>query len=370
MKILYVSDIHASVDNLNIFAEYAKKTKPDMMIIAGDLVNFGLSNGTTLEPICEEYHPALHQELFNILANYAQHNEPGLKRLNNMSDFVRTIPIIAEKIYQAQPNNQLEVLVEKYLSILDFAEGNMDIQYDLFKDILDRTGIEYYSLPGNYDKDLQETKLKENDLHKKTITKDGLKISGFGGANDLEGGEIIARTPLELTVQYKEYYNPAGKLVSEAFNFLIKEKPDIAFTHIPPRGIRDFIKHPKTGELIGKGSPGLTQYITQGHTNLLCCGHMHGAVGLDKIDTENEGSALVFNGGTLKQGYFAEISINDKTKKCDKIDLYQIKGKLLLSEDFKENLDINNVKLLMQYLITNKGELKKIKLDFTDKNEY
>ena len=422
MKILYASDIHAGFEMLDIFTQYAKKTKPDLIEISGDLVNFSLLKQTSkgLEPLSNAYHPQIHEALFNILMNYAQENEPGLKRLKPY-EIPRAIPIIAEKIYENLPDKNLEALmdriglekelgseklVEEYLNSLDFAEGNMDIQYDLLKTILDQTGIEYQVIPGNYDKDLQLTSLKESDLHNKVLEKDNIRIAGFGGANDFQHGDItFPGIPVELTIPFNEYPNQAGQTMSDIFNFLIKEKPDIAFTHMPPREIRDSIvdsntkqmllkSNPKLSQHLNKGgpaalelilksenqdlikllrkvgSPGLTQYLMQGHTPILCCGHVHEAVGVEKISLNDDNHIVVFNGGSLKEGYFGEIHIDEETKKLDKISLYQIKGKLILPEDVKENLDVNNVSLLAEYFLTKDGQLKKIKIDLNDEHDY
>ncbi|MBL7101119.1 MAG: hypothetical protein ISS23_04150, partial [Nanoarchaeota archaeon] len=69
-------------------------------------------------------------------------------------------------------------------------------------------------------------------------------------------------------------------------------------------------------------------------------------------------------------GHFGEIYINDETKELDKILLYKIKGKLFLPSDLKENLDIDNVSLLMEYFLTKDGELKKLKIDLNDEHDY
>ena len=117
------------------------------------------------------------------------------------------------------------------------------------------------------------------------------------------------------------------------------------------------------------GGPGLTQYLIQGHTKLICCGHIHESVGVDKMKIEDE-QVLVFNGGSLGDGYFGEIHIDDETKKIDKIELYQIKEKLLLPGDLKETMTADNITMLMKYFLTPEGKLKKMKVDFTDDFDY
>jgi len=360
MKIVYISDVHSDFDKFGIAMEYAKKVKPDLIQISGDIIDFSLRNPKRFQK---------HTQLAQALMLYAQNNEPGLRRLTPY-EIPRALPIIAEKIYENPPNENLEGLVKAYLTSLDFAEGNMDIQYDLLKDIADKTGIDYNVLAGNYDKDLQLSSLREKDLHKKTIERNGIIISGFGGANDFQRGNVVPfGIPPELTIPFNEYPNRAGQTISEIFNFLTEEKPDVAFTHAPPKGFRDLMKDPQTGQLVEKGSPGLTKYLQQGDTKILCCGHMHESVGVKKMITD-KGPVIIFNGGSLRDGYFGEIIIDDKTKKMDKISLYQIKGKLILLSDLEQNLDVDNVKLLMEYVLTPDGELKKLKIDLNDKHDY
>ncbi|MBU4501536.1 MAG: hypothetical protein KKA79_03015 [Nanoarchaeota archaeon] len=406
MKILYISDVHAAVDNLNIVMEYTKENTPDMAVVSGDLVDFGfLKKGIGIHPetnqrilvrdipIYEPYTLEKYQNLFGFLFDYAQRHEEGMQRLSNIYDMTRAVYIVAEKISQNPPEelseddieqlkefkldrefDNIEDIVDYYLSIVDFAEGNMDIQYDCIKDILDRSGVNYHVLPGNYDKDIQETSLKDKDIHRKTLDKDGLIISCFGGANDFERGDIaIEGIPLEITVPFKEYVSRMRTTISEVFNFLIEEKPDIAFTHIPPRGNEMDIglakrdppmQHPQTKQAMFKGSPGLTAYVKQGFTKLICCGHMHGGVGASNVKTE-DGLAVVLNAGSLDHGYFTEINIDDETKEVDSINLYQIKPKIIQTDnsiDWKEELDINNVELLIKYVIRPDGNLERIKL--------
>ncbi len=387
MKILYASDIHAGFDKLKIFCEYAKKSKPDLLVVSGDMADVAFNDAKLFER---------HSILSKIIWEYMIRNEPGLKRLTPY-EATRALPIVAEKIYEKPHNKELEFLAEEYLNSLDFFEGNMDLRYDLAKSMLDKTGLEYKVIPGNHDKDLQMTSLKEKDAHKKTIVTN-IRMSFFGGANDFQFGDVVPLgTPAELTMPFNEYLNDKGQTVSELFNFLIKENPDIAFTHAPPRGIRDLAVHPGIRNLNDKtvfqlmsqggpalltyvkrdaklreylkecGSIGLSKYLQQGNTKIVCCGHVHESVGADKIEDKN---LIVFNGGSLREGYFSEISIDEDDKKLDKISLYKIKGKLILLSKLEEKLDVDNVKLIMQYFITPNNELKKMKMDLEDPYEY
>jgi len=391
MKILYATDIHAGFDKLGILCEYAKKSNPDLLVVSGDLADVAFNDAKLFER---------HSILTKIVWEYMIRSEPGLKRLTPY-EATRALPIVAEKIYENPQSEDLEKIVEHYLNSLDFFEGNMDLQYDLVKTILEKQGLDYHLIPGNHDKDLQATVLKDRDMHKKTLEKNGLTLSFFGGANDIQYGDVVPfGTPAELTMPFNEYVNREGKLVSEIFNFLIKEKPDIAFTHIPPVNIRDLAVHPgiihlgdeKVKHLFRQGgpallgyvqrsgsqeltkflkkggSPGLLKYLQQGFTKVLCCGHIHESVGVEKIDANN-GSVVIFNAGSLKQGYFGEISI-DENKSLEKIALYRIKGKLILPGNLEETLDASNVNLIMQYFITPENELKKMKTDFEDPYEY
>lgn len=235
MKILYATDVHAGFDKLEILCEYAKKSNPDLLVISGDLADVAFNYAKLFER---------HKMLTKIVWEYMIRNEPGLKKLTPY-EVTRALPIVAEKAYENPQSKDLEQIVEHYLNSLDFFEGNLDLQYDLVKTILEKQGLEYNLIPGNHDKDLQATILRDHDMHKKTLEKDDLLISFFGGANDIQYGDVVPfGTPAELTIPFNEYVNQEGKLVSEIFNFLIKEKPDIAFTHIPPVNVRDLAVYP------------------------------------------------------------------------------------------------------------------------------
>lgn len=392
MKILYISDVHDRFDYLKILSNYAKTSKPDIIQVSGDIADIAFK-----EPKRFENHTGMAQMIWQ----YMLQHEPGLKRLTPY-EARRAIPIVAEKLYENPPNKDLEELAESYLRSLDFYEGNLDMRYELLKSMMEETGLEYTVIPGNHDKDLQLSCLKEKDIHKKTIEKNGIRIAGIGGANDIQYGDITPfGTPPEITIPFNEYPNSQGQILSEIFNFLTKEKPDIAFTHIPPRNIRDLAVHPmirRTNDktvirlmrqggpalmayiqqsnnpelmkfLKNGGSVGLEEYAKQGHTKLICSGHIHESVGAEKIDTGN-GPVIVFNGGSLNEGYFGEIQIDDETKNMDKISLYRIKKRLILPSYLEETMDTGNIVLLMEYFLTPGKELKKIKTDLEEPYNY
>jgi len=360
MRILYASDMHGNFDKLETFCQHAEQSKPDLIVLAGDLSDVAYKDQGLIQQ---------HMELSEILFQYALQYEPGMKRLKP-HEFRRVLPIVAEKIYEKPMNKSLEQLAEKYLKILDFFDGNMNIRYDLIGSMMKKHGLEFKTYPGNHDKDLQRTSLKDSNAHKRTLNLDGLLISFFGSANEIRYGDIVLMgTPAELTMPFAEYLNQEGKLVSEVFNFLNKEKPDVAFTHAPPKGCRDFMIHPKTKQPVSKGSPGLERYVHQGDTRLLCCGHMHESVGAEKIDSE-KGPVVVFNAGSLSDGFFGELVIDEGSKKMDKVSLYKIKNRLILPPGMTGSADGGEACKIITYFLTPENELKKMKIDLEEKYDY
>lgn len=356
MKILYVSDVHEEYEKLKKVEEFRKDTNPDLVMLSGDFLDIGVNS---------EYFDVLRSNIaYYLQRNFKEDDFPYPEQ------YLRALPHIAEYMKDDKEGTRnTRWLAQEYLEVLDKIEEAFKKKY---KDLTKIVESEFLMLPGNYDIDLDKINKKRN-FHKKVRNIKGFKIAGYGSANDPWLGTAIVPLgiPHELTIPFFEQTDGQGKLVkSEAKKFFEQKKPDIAFTYMPPRGLRDLMMSPLQikelvkkniiippeiilqergvasdqkdyyyflkneilfnhhGEMlkrhIQKGSPGLREYLEQGFTKLLCCGHVHECVGVEKLNTE-KGQVVVFNGGSLIDGYFSEIFLNDENKKLESITLYQLK---------------------------------------------
>lgn len=393
MKILYVSDVHEEYGKLNKVEEFRKDSNPDIFMISGDILDRG-----TGDEMLNRYFNSLRAEI----AYYLQRNF-GIEDFAYPEQYLRSLPDIARWMKDDKDGlKRTKRLAESYLKVLDKIEGELKKKYKKLTKIV---SPEFLILPGNYDLDMDKVNKKRN-LHKRVKNIKGFKIAGYGSANnpwlnedaksikeDLKKAlfyevnpslwlahAIMASQaiipfdiPGELTVPFFEQTDEKGRVVkSEAKRFFEQRKPDIAFTHMPPRGLRDIVMRPeelsemiKKGILINpddilqdkgiasdkrdyysylkneilfspngeflkrqlqQGSLGLREYLEQGFTKLLCCGHVHECIGVESLHTE-KGVARVFNGGSLVDGYFSEITLNDKTKDLESIIIYQLTEK-------------------------------------------
>lgn len=94
------------------------------------------------------------------------------------------------------------------------------------KDVLDKAGVPYTVIPGNYDPDL-ESVFREHDLHLKTGRIGDLKTAGYGGGPTAPKQIAMVRNLGYITgkteiVPYSE---------QKMHGFFHKTKPDIGITH-------------------------------------------------------------------------------------------------------------------------------------------
>ncbi len=323
MKILYLTDIHGSFDELGLVSSFAKDINVDLTIASGDLIETAFVDEEDMKA-----YKKLASKLWSILKN-----QPFLSRISPF-EATRCMPVFAQKLLDAE-DPELKKLADYYLRALSIANDAMDLQYTLIKKALEGKAP-YLCIPGNYDKYLENTVLRESDLHKKSVDIKGVKISAYGSANDIRFGDLIPFTklpiseetlptiPVELTVPFNEYV--LGKrLVSEPYEFLSEEKPDLVFTHIPARGLLDKLKD---GENVG--SPGIARYLMENKPLLICSGHVHESKGIARISKENNKTRIAFNpgsfarGGTADYGNFAVVEIDEDKKSLEAILLYKL----------------------------------------------
>lgn len=210
-KILVASDIHDDIEALKKFVDFAQAEQADRVLLLGDL---------SLRP----YTAAHLQELIK------SQTPQGIPR-----EAVQTF-ITAKNQHNAVTLNAM-------------------------KEILERSGIPYDVIPGNYDSPLASV-FGEKDLHLKTTRFGEAAVAGYGGADAFP-------EHIQLLVQLGEII-PFDH--QELHTFLKREQPSIGLIHNPPHRLCDNMYD---GNNVG--TPATTQYIVEHNPKLILSGHIHEA---------------------------------------------------------------------------------------------
>ncbi|MBI4448113.1 metallophosphoesterase [Candidatus Woesearchaeota archaeon] len=312
MRIIYCTDLHADFDGIaKSLKTFIEERKPDLIVISGDLINSAYTSEAQIKK-----HEALMKPLMEATHQQLQSRIQTQKIDISPAEFFRCIPIIATEIIENQQAPQeVKKVVKDYLKNLEEAQDFMEMQYSIIKHAFPQALV----LPGNYDMDLDDTELKEKNLHKQTKEFGEIKIAGYGGSATEKGMPLCPQTiPPELVVAFNEYIHEEN-LNSEPWAFLEEAKPTIAFTHTPPRGYcdKETIEVKGKKEIIETGSFGILEYAKRGLSQLICSGHIHSAVGVEKVRTENKKFTAVINPGNFgrvngeRGGNFAEIELEN-----------------------------------------------------------
>lgn len=241
MKIIHCSDVHEDFEALAVAADFAQAKNADKIIISGDLNLKGYTQQDLDSLICDKNKPKFRQ------------------------------------------------------SIIDRTTGT----YNQFKDILNKSGIPYLLVPGNYDMTNIESVFENHNLDRKTINENGIKYFGYGGGEqtpkhiaNLE--DLLSEKPLVIIFDEDELYQK-----------LHNEKPEIIITHQPPQGLLDYTVFQQHW-----GTEMTTRYLNEcqngnkAMTKLILVGHVHesgpyanNAKGFNGIAKFN--STVVINAGNL-----------------------------------------------------------------------
>lgn len=164
------------------------------------------------------------------------------------------------------------------------------------KQLLDRTGIPYHIVPGNYDPLLEEV-FGAADLHRKSADLGGLTITGYGGA-DILPDHIAVLEQFGKTTPYN---------LGELYRTLADADADIVLLHNPPLGTCDVTYR---GENVGAQSA--AAFVREHKPDLVVCGHIHesgplggaglnpaSVAGLVRIQHPDGLSTLILNPGNL-----------------------------------------------------------------------
>jgi len=165
------------------------------------------------------------------------------------------------------------------------------------------------AVPGNEDPDDVRREMREFDIHGKEVKFGNVKIVGFEGARWVETGEGVFVS-----------YDPIHEK-------LRKEKGErvVLLTHVPPFDTE--VDKLWTGHHVG--SPFLKSLIEEYQPDLVICGHIHEARGVDRIK-----KTTVINPGALADGYAAWIELRDEPQ----IYLLKIEKSRLKKEKVREVL--------------------------------
>ncbi|MCA9773039.1 MAG: metallophosphoesterase [Myxococcales bacterium] len=283
MRMMYLTDIH---DDLAGVERVLRASTSDFYVVAGDLIYRAFKTDKTLFRFFE-----------------IQEQMRGLRR---RMEFEGSPYELADEIARAGDRGDEHLpLAREYRRLVHRARENMLRRYEDMEALFARHPDKpIFVLPGNYDMNLAETALAHRDLHLRVHEVEGLRIAGYGGAQVFTPG-----IPESLIVKFNESRDH-GRNYSEAYDFFMKTRPDMAVTHHPPYGIFDKLAH--YGNI---GSPGLRQYVDTGYSKILLTGHMHENWGVELhagtvcVNPSNFGKAQ--RPGKLPKGsYFCGIRLH------------------------------------------------------------
>ncbi|HOF05086.1 MAG TPA: metallophosphoesterase [Syntrophales bacterium] len=285
MKLIYLTDVHGSFERVR---ELLQLAVADIYIVAGDLVDIPFYTVQT----ARRYHDL--QTYFHSLRR-----DRG-KAAATLEDFVAALleePDLPGELWEKGDRFRYETMRAREI---------LQKHYRLLDNILSRAAPgRAFSLPGNHDMDLRQTRLRGRDLHLQCREAGGLKIAGYGGAAGTTPG-----IPESFSVVYRD---SAGDKNNEMYRFFETVHPDVVVAHHPPYGIHDYAA--PMGET---GSHALRRYCER-HPVLLCLtGHLHDQWGVEEADgtvflnPSHFGEIVQANGKVSEGGFFYEIEMNGR----------------------------------------------------------
>ncbi len=242
MRLIFATDIHHAFKSVsNLLA----RTEADITILAGDLVSRAFYRYKTAWRF---------MELQVILQRHR--SEVGKQA---------SLYEVALQFEKIRSDRALRTQAEEYVKLAHQAEAFLQRSYDRLELIFRRfPHRDIYVLPGNYDMDLRDTSLRERNLHLETITCQGRRLAGYGGARVRTPG-----MPDHLQVPFREEVKEKG-LESEPLSFFKKATPDMLVLHEPPYGVFDLV--PRLGHA---GSHGIRTYVDVFPVQVVLSGHYH-----------------------------------------------------------------------------------------------
>jgi hypothetical protein len=157
--------------------------------------------------------------------------------------------------------------------------------------ILDSFPVFY--VPGNCDPpDLAEGKIGSAEcLHGKCRGVDSLTIIGLGGSSP---------SPFDTPFELSE--SEIASLLEHSYSTCQAIDTVTLMSHSPPRNTK--LDRTYTGEHVGSSS--VREFVESAKPDLVLCGHIHEAVGVDEINR-----TTIVNPGAARHGYYAAIDIDN-----------------------------------------------------------
>jgi Icc-related predicted phosphoesterase len=238
MRIIFAADVHHSFGRVE---ELLRNTEADIYFITGDLVSRAFYRYETTWRFME-----LQQFL------------SGSKTRENLDG---TLDIVARHIIKAGEPHPGFHQAKEYASLVSKAENYLKRSYERLENIFNSfPEKDIYVLPGNYDMELQFTKLSGRDINMKCIKAEGSRIAGIGGAD--------MRTPgIPDHLQHPFEKETRDTTIT---NFLKDAGPDILVLHQPPYGYLDQI--PGYGHT---GNHVVRDFIDGSGVSIVLSGHHH-----------------------------------------------------------------------------------------------
>jgi uncharacterized protein len=242
MRLIFATDIHHAFKSVS---DLLARTEADITIFAGDLVSRAFYRYKTAWRFME-------------LQTILERHRKNVVKEASLYD-------VALQLVKTRSDRTLCIHAQEYMRLADQAEAFLQRSYDRLEHIFRQfPHRDIYVLPGNYDMDLRNTSLRERDLHLETITCDGWRLAGYGGARVSTPG-----MPDHLQVVFREMMTTKG-LQSEPLAFFSKTTPDILVLHEPPYGFFDLV--PRLGHA---GSHGIRTYLDDFPVRIVLSGHHH-----------------------------------------------------------------------------------------------
>nr|WP_321498152.1 metallophosphoesterase [uncultured Methanolobus sp.] len=160
-------------------------------------------------------------------------------------------------------------------------------------DLFDKFSQKILAVPGNCDNESilkVIERSKATDLHKRSISVEGVRFIGIGGSNPTP-----FCTPFEL--QECDFEENISRMLEDV-------KADeilVTLTHTPPNGVLDMV-----GDM-HVGCKALNVFLDK--ADLMVCGHIHEARGV-----ERSGKTIIVNPGMAALGFAAVIDVEIQNK--------------------------------------------------------
>jgi Icc-related predicted phosphoesterase len=191
----------------------------------------------------------------------------------------------ANKIAEEQP--------DAILIAGDISHGSLNEAVNLLQ-VLSSSQKDVFFVPGNMDSpelmNWNEKNIK--NLHGRCESLDNYSLIGVGGS---------VYTPFNTHLEFAE--NEIEETLSQAFFKCAEKKNIILISHCPPKDT----KLDRTATGIHAGSTSVLQFIESKKPLLVVTGHIHEAIGIDKI-----GETIIVNPGPAHMGRYVIIEFGKK----------------------------------------------------------